>query len=62
MPITVTEQSKEFVKSLFIKKFESIDLDMDYIYNDVPKLINAAQEYGLDDVVQTINAELKELA
>lgn len=45
--ISITENSREFLESIFWKEFNSIDKSMDYVYGKSKKIIETAKELGM---------------
>ena len=58
MTITVTESSKEVVETLIRNEFHSINFEMDYIYGKADKLIQAANDFGLNDLSEELKNNL----
>ena len=57
MPVTITEPSKEIVSRLIRNEFDSIDFEMDYIYEKASQLIETAIELGLLELAEEMQNE-----
>lgn len=54
-----TEKSKEVLKRLIRKEFDSINFAMDYIYNKADELIELAKYYGLNEFAKELEQDKK---
>ena len=50
MPTQLANNSKEYVIQLLRNAWNNVDTDMDYIFNEYPKIINLANDLGLTDL------------
>ena len=58
MPISITEDSRQFLEKLIQDKFHSIDFSMEYIYGEAEKLIKITKDLGMYHLAE----ELEELS
>ncbi len=50
MPTQLANNSKEYMIQLLRNAWNNVDTDMDYIFNEYPKIINLANDLGLTDL------------
>lgn len=61
MAITITQtlKSKETLSKIIRNAFDNIDFSMDYIYQEAPELIKTAKDYGLTQLAEEMQSDLK---
>ena len=57
--ITITKNSVEIVSRLIRKEFDRVNTGTDYIYKKAPKLIQTAKEWGLLELADEMQNDLK---
>ena len=58
MATAIAKTSKDTICRMFRNEFEKIDKSMDYIFNRSGILIQAAKDYGLNDLAEELKADL----
>lgn len=59
MPISITEKSRDFLESIVMDKWNSIDWKNDYIYGVSVKVITLCKELGMYHLAEQLENDKK---
>ena len=60
MPTTLSNiETTEIMENLVRRRFDEIDLTMDFIYNEADGLIQTARRYGMEDIAVKMETDIK---